>query len=57
MYAFPVQQTLIALLAPMSSWVLFALATPITTGLAVLSWHFVEKPALRFKRAFGGSTS
>ena len=56
-YAFPVQQTLIALLAPMSSWVLFLLATPLTTALAVASWHFVEKPALRFKRAFGGSTS
>jgi peptidoglycan/LPS O-acetylase OafA/YrhL len=56
-YAFPVQQTLIALLAPMSSWLLFALATPLTTALAVASWHAVEKPALRLKRAFGGSTS
>jgi peptidoglycan/LPS O-acetylase OafA/YrhL len=56
-YAFPIQQTVIALLQPLSPWVLFLIATPPTAGAAVLSWHFVERPALALKRAFGGSTA
>jgi peptidoglycan/LPS O-acetylase OafA/YrhL len=50
-YAFPIQQTLSQLLVPVSAWVLFLLAVPITAGLAILSWHFVERPALNLKPA------
>ena len=28
----------------------FALTVPITLAIAMLSWHFVEKPALALKR-------
>jgi peptidoglycan/LPS O-acetylase OafA/YrhL len=56
-YAFPIQQTVIALLQPLSAWVLFFIATPPTVAAAALSWHFVERPALGLKRAFGGSTA
>lgn len=50
LYAFPVQQTISQLLAPLSGWVLFALALPVTLVLAIGSWHFVERPALDLKR-------
>jgi peptidoglycan/LPS O-acetylase OafA/YrhL len=49
-YAFPVQQSLAQLaggnIQPMLN---LALALPITLILAALSWHVVEKPALRLK--------
>jgi peptidoglycan/LPS O-acetylase OafA/YrhL len=48
-YAFPVQQALVHFLALGSGWVLFALATPATLALAVVSWHYVEAPALALK--------
>ena len=48
-YTFPVQQTLVSFWPQMplpayllSTWV-------ITIALAALSWHFVEKPALKLK--------
>lgn len=49
-YAFPVQQTVAEMggLTPLSN---LALAFPITLTLAVLSWHFIEAPALRWRRA------
>jgi peptidoglycan/LPS O-acetylase OafA/YrhL len=47
--AWPVQQTVMALVAPKSPYVLFAVALPVTLLLAVASWHFVEGPALRLK--------
>jgi peptidoglycan/LPS O-acetylase OafA/YrhL len=29
---------------------LFLVAMPVTLGFAVVSWHFIEKPALRLKK-------
>lgn len=51
-YAFPVQQTIVYLMKPiLHSAILFALISlPITLVLAILSWKFVEKPALNLKR-------
>jgi peptidoglycan/LPS O-acetylase OafA/YrhL len=49
LYAFPVQQTLVALLPGIGVAGLVALALPITLLLAVLSWYLVERPALGFK--------
>jgi peptidoglycan/LPS O-acetylase OafA/YrhL len=49
-YAFPVQQTLIWLTGnQMSVWHGLWDATVVTVLLALLSWHYVEKPALRWK--------
>ena len=50
-FAFPVQQILVysSQGREMSFGVLFLLSFLVTFGLAFLSWHFVEKPALRFK--------
>lgn len=50
-YAFMVQQTIVH--ATGNAWSLWAqllAALPVTLGLAWLSWHGVERPALRYKR-------
>lgn len=54
-YAFPVQQSVAALLDP-SPWGMLIVSVPVTLGLAVLSWHVIEKPALALKTRFGGSS-
>ena len=48
-YAFPVQQTLVSFWPqmPLTAYLLSTLV--ITAALAALSWHFVEKPALKLK--------
>ncbi len=51
-YAFPIQQTLIALMPGLSPLQLFLAASPIVMLFAVASWHFVEKPCLGFKPSF-----
>ena len=48
-YAFPVQQTLAHLVPQWSFGAHLAAATACTLALATLSWHGVEKLALRFK--------
>ena len=49
-YAFPIQQSICALIEPKSPWLLFITAFPITLLFAIASWHYVEKPMLKFKR-------
>lgn len=48
-YAFPVQQAVLALLGEMAPWMLFLFAFPLVLLLSVLSWHGIEKPFLRLK--------
>lgn len=50
LYGFPVQQMLMAWVPTLSPPVLFAAATVATLSLAMLSWRWVERPALRLKR-------
>jgi peptidoglycan/LPS O-acetylase OafA/YrhL len=49
LYAFPIQQALVALDAPGGAWGNIALAALLAGGCAALSWHLVERPALRAK--------
>ncbi|OWY05578.1 hypothetical protein B6V75_05570 [Thioclava sp. F1Mire-8] len=49
-YAFPVQGMVVALLGEMGPLSNIALATPITVALAMLSWHWVERPAMKILR-------
>jgi peptidoglycan/LPS O-acetylase OafA/YrhL len=49
LWAYPVQQCLIAVLPGMTPLRLFAAALPITFVLAVASWHLIESQALAFK--------
>jgi peptidoglycan/LPS O-acetylase OafA/YrhL len=46
-YHWPVLLTLRTAFAPLGHWRLLALGLVVTGVLAVLSWHFVEAPALR----------
>lgn len=52
-YAFPVQGMVIALWGGMSPVENIAISAPITLGFAVLSWHWVERPAMRAIRRRG----
>jgi len=47
--AFPVQQFLIWRFGPLQPLLSFALTLAVTLPLAMLSWHFVEAPALALK--------
>ena len=49
-YAFPVQQSVAALWHNIDPLVMFAIAFPVTYGLAFLSWRLIERPALAYKR-------
>lgn len=48
-YAFPVQQTIAALVPGIAPLTMFSLAVPIVFVFAASSWHLVEKPALGLK--------
>ena len=54
-YAFPIQGLVIWLWGPMPPTINIAYAAPVTLICAILSWHYVEKPALLFARACKGS--
>jgi peptidoglycan/LPS O-acetylase OafA/YrhL len=49
-YAFPVQQSVAAIWPSVHPLAMFAIAFPVTYGLAFLSWRLVERPALALKR-------
>ncbi len=48
-YAFPVQQSIVALIPDISVLAMFILSFIISLFLAVLSWHFIEKRFLKMK--------
>ena len=49
LWAFPVQQAIVASGHASTPLALFAIATPIVLAIAVASWLCVERPALRLK--------
>jgi peptidoglycan/LPS O-acetylase OafA/YrhL len=55
-YAYPIQQTIMSFWPDLSPGALTALASAPTLVLAILSWRFVEKPALAHKEAFASAT-
>lgn len=50
-YAFPIQQLLLNFFPDIFPWKLFLASFAITMVPAYLSWHFIESPAIRLKRA------
>ena len=48
-YAFPLQQTVVALVPGITVAQLLLLSSLATLGCAILSWHLVEERALAFK--------
>ena len=56
-YAFPVQQVVVLLTGNrLTLWGSLAVSTAGTVVFALLSWHLVERPALRLKKYLGKST-
>ncbi|HET7925601.1 MAG TPA: hypothetical protein VFL30_11925, partial [Rhodanobacteraceae bacterium] len=51
LWAFPVQQTIVAFGRAASPLALFAIATPIALAIAAVSWLGIERPALRLKES------
>ena len=49
-WAFPIQQTIVALYPKIGYWDLVFSAFGVTYVIALASWHLVEKPFLRFRR-------
>ena len=47
---FPVQQAVLLVSGITDPWINFVVAMLFTAPLAALSWNFIEKPALRFKK-------
>ena len=54
-YAFPVQGFVIWFWGPMAPSLNIVYAAPITLICAILSWHYIEKPALLIARAYKGA--
>ncbi|UAJ12693.1 acyltransferase family protein [Glacieibacterium megasporae] len=55
LYAYPIQQTLVLLFPATREWYYnFVLATVASLGVAMISWHLIEKPALSLKRFVRG---
>jgi peptidoglycan/LPS O-acetylase OafA/YrhL len=50
---FPIMQTIVMLYPAISPWPLFFASFPAVLALAVLSWHFIEHPAL-MRKAWAG---
>jgi len=50
LYSFPIQQTVVWLLPRLQPWQHFALALLFIIPLSALSWHGLEKPALKLKK-------
>ena len=50
-YAFPIQQALIYFHSSMSPLIHFMVSYAVVLPIAILSWHFIEKPALGLKSA------
>ncbi len=46
-YAFPLQGLVVWLYGPQAAWTNIVLAFPLTLACAVLSWHWIEAPALQ----------
>jgi peptidoglycan/LPS O-acetylase OafA/YrhL len=55
-YAFPVQQSIAALIPHVSVLSMFLMSATITLMLAVLSWHLLERHALNLKGFYVGHT-
>ncbi len=51
LYGFPVQQAIISMVGPQPWYIALALALPTVIAVSVLSWHLVEKPAQRMRKA------
>jgi hypothetical protein len=52
-FAFPTQQTMLAIMPGQTALHNIALSLPISVMIAALSWHLIEKPSLSYSRRAG----
>ncbi|ANN60778.1 acyltransferase [Mesorhizobium loti] len=53
LYGYPFQQALVTLFPKLTSpWLHFGISMVLVTGVAMLSWHFIEKPTLGLRRKY-----
>ncbi len=53
LYGFPFQQALVTLFPGLKSpWLHFGISLVLVTGVAMLSWHFIEKPTLALRKKY-----
>ena len=55
-FAFPVQQSVAALIPGVSVLTMLLISAPVTLLLAILSWHILERRALGLKKLYVGQT-
>jgi len=56
-YHWAVLQGIYHVLPDIGTWALIALATPMAIGFSMMSWYYVEKPALAYKDRFAEKLS
>src|SRR5262249_14618491 len=57
-FSFPIQQTMVTFFPTgMTWWANVLLAYPIVLCVAALSWHFIERPSLRYVKERGQRSS
>jgi peptidoglycan/LPS O-acetylase OafA/YrhL len=56
-YAFPAQQTAAYFFPGISAFAMFCIVTPVVVALSIVSWHFIEEPALKTRLYFGTKLS
>ena len=49
-YSFPIQQIIVSFLPNLTPWQHFAVSLVFVIPLAAVSWHSLEKPALKLKK-------
>lgn len=53
LYGYPFQQALVTLYPGLKSpWLHFGISLVLVTGVAMLSWHFIEKPTLALRKKY-----
>lgn len=50
-YGWPIQQTLVAMIAGITIPMVFVLSFVFSSTVALASWNYIERPALRFKKS------
>jgi peptidoglycan/LPS O-acetylase OafA/YrhL len=55
-YAYPTQQTFVALVPGISPWLLIVLSAPATLAQSALSWRFIESRAIALKEVCANET-
>ncbi|MEM7523967.1 MAG: acyltransferase, partial [Pseudomonadota bacterium] len=51
-YGYPIQQSVVSVMQPHDWHVNFLISLVMVTGVAIFSWHWIEKPILMQRKRF-----